>query len=660
MSLPFSDNRLLALHFVIRFLQRWWWLVSVALLFFGCVALKLNGSSIGAWQNVLKEQGPVRDLILSTPKQIRMDEWIVWTPSILSQARQTPPYPIENSSLGYGRAPLLMSVPVAYYTTFFRPQLWGFFLLDLERGFSFYWCTKVFSLLLAAMWLLRQLGIRSRGIIAFGTVWIFFSSYVQWWFSTPPMLPEMVASWAVCIGCVIVFGQETSRWKLAAAGLGFFVCGINFILCLYPPFQIPLVFLGVAILVGLWMERRNSDRPFRALRGLLIVAACGAAILLALVPFWMETGPTLAALAQTEYPGRRHNTGGNWSMWKLFGGPIGFFESEGRVPPDFPNICEASNFYPLWLLAMLGVAAGRVRSRIPISPLIALLTVFLIGLSLYFVVRLPKWLLQATLLSHVHEDRALLSIGLANILLVCFFLDRYRGAVFGKYWRWGGTLAAAAGLSALFYAINRGNPAFFATPPYFALLLFINALLIMMFFWDRARRLLPPVFAMLLICSNGLINPIMRGLGPLLDSAAFQEIDKIRAADPKAKWIAYGDYMTGQLIKATGATVLNGTKFVPDLPFLRQLDPKGAYETIYNRYGWIICMPKVFPEEASFTLLQPDFYTLHLPPSLPLLQEQNYRYCVFRTDWRDASLYDFSLVANPSNNIFIYRRSEVP
>jgi len=152
----------------------------------------------------------------------------------------------------------------------------------------------------------------------------------------------------------------------------------------------------------------------------------------------------------------------------------------------------------------------------------------------------------------------------------------------------------------------------------------------------------------------------MRGLGPLLGSAAFQEIDKIHAADPEAKWISYGDYMTAQLIKATGATVLNGTKWIPDLPFLRLLDPKGQYETIYNRYAWIICVPKVFPEEASFTLLQPDFYQIQLPPSLSILQEQNYRYYVFRTEWQDASLYDFSLIANPSENMFVYRRSGGP
>ena len=104
--------------------------------FVACATLKLNGSSIGRWQKVLREPEPIRGLLFSTPKKIRSDEWVVWTPSIVSQARQTPPFPIGNSSLGYGRAPLLMSVPVAYYTTFFRPQLWGFFLLDLPPGGS--------------------------------------------------------------------------------------------------------------------------------------------------------------------------------------------------------------------------------------------------------------------------------------------------------------------------------------------------------------------------------------------------------------------------------------------------------------------------------------------------------------------------------------------
>ncbi len=643
---------------MIRLLLRWWWL-AVALVFISCVALKLNGSSIGRWQNALREPAPIRGLLFSTPKKIRSDEWVVWTPSILSQARQTPPFPIENLSLGYGRAPLLMSIPVAYYTTFFRPQLWGFFLLDLERGFSFYWCSKVFGLLLATVWLLRQLGIRSRGIIAFGAVWIFFSSFVQWWFSSPAMLPEMVASWAMCIGCVIAFWQEAKRWQLTLAVMGFVFFGLNFILCLYPPFQIPMLLLGLAVLAGLWMERRNSDEPFRTRRGLLLVAASGVAILLALVPFWIETWSTLQVVAQTEYPGRRHNTGGHYAVWQLFSGPIGFFESEDKVPPNFPNICEASNFYPLWPLAMFGVASGRARGRISISPLMVLLTVFIVGLSLYCVVRLPWWLLHATLLAHVHEARALLSIGVANILLVCLFLDRYRKPIFGKYWALCGALGAALGIGALFHAVGARNEGFFADRIHFTLLILANAVLVTMFFWDCARRWLPLVFALLLICSNGLINPVMRGLGPLTESAALQEVDKIRAADPEAKWIAYGDYVTGQLVKATGAPVLNGTKIVPDLPFLRQLDPERTYEAVYNRYAWVICAVQVFPEEVSFSLLQAEFYTIHLPPGLPILRDAGYHYYVFPENWRDALFYDFSLVAKtPMNNLWIYHRGE--
>ena len=144
-------------------IKRWWFWLAVVGLFALCVSLKLNGSSIGVWQKVLNEPGPIRGLMLFKPEEVRADEWSHITPSIIAQARHSPRFAIENESLGAGRSPLLMSVPVAYYTTIFRPQLWGFFFLDLERAFSFYWCFKVFALPLATAWLLRQLG-RSSSI----------------------------------------------------------------------------------------------------------------------------------------------------------------------------------------------------------------------------------------------------------------------------------------------------------------------------------------------------------------------------------------------------------------------------------------------------------------------------------------------------------------
>ncbi len=629
----------------------------MALLFLLCVALRFNGSSIGRWQEVLGEPEPIRGLLFSTPKKIRSDEWVTWTPSILAQARHTPAFPIENPNLGAGRAPLLMSVPVSYYTTVFRPQLWGFFFLEIERAFSFYWCAKVFGLLLASGWLLRQLGLRSRGLIAFGAIWISFSSYTQWWFSSPAMLPEMVASWAMCLGCALTFFRETQRWKLALAFVGFVFFGLNFALCLYLPFQIPLLYLGLLLLLGLGLEARGSERPFRAGRGLLMLALATAAILLVLVPFLRETWSTLQVVAQTEYPGQRRNTGGRYAVWQMFSGVLGFFESENKVPPDFPNICEASRFYPLWLLALFGVLVARVRARISISPLLVLLVVFLVALHVYCVVKLPEWLLRATLFSQVHEARVLLALGLASIIVVLLFLDRYRDVVFGKYCGWGGGLGAALGLACLYHVVQTRDPEFFADRTQAALLLGVNFLLVTMFLWDKARRWLPAVFALLLLGSNGLINPLMQGLGPLTASAAFSEIDRVRLADPEGKWIAYGSSLLGQVVKATGAPVLNGTKIVPDLPFLRKLDPAGDYASVYNRYASIICTMQIFPEEVSFSLLQDEFYSLQLPPGLPLLRAENYSYYVLAEEWRDALFYDFSLAAQtPSKGLWIYRR----
>ena len=86
-----------------------WCCLGAAILFCVAVAFDLNGSSVGMWRELLTEPGPAPGLIFSTPKRIRVDEWCVWTPSSLSQARKKPAFPTENSSLGAGRSALSAS-----------------------------------------------------------------------------------------------------------------------------------------------------------------------------------------------------------------------------------------------------------------------------------------------------------------------------------------------------------------------------------------------------------------------------------------------------------------------------------------------------------------------------------------------------------------------
>lgn len=640
-------------------LLRW---CSLGLLFLFCVAveLKLNGSSVGMWSNLLMEKSAPQGLLYSSPKRIRVDEWGVWTPAALSQARQHPAFPIENPNLGAARSPLLMSVPVAYYTTFFRPQFFGFFLFDFERGFSFYWCSKVFGLLLASGWFLRRIGIRSYALILFGAIWIYFSSYVQWWFSSPAMLPEMIASWAMTVGCAVQFLRPFHRWKGLAALAGFIYFGINFILCLYPPYQIPLVWLAIAVLIGLGFEERKRNPGLRPLPAFAWVLAGFLAIALILLPFWFDIRETLQLVAQTVYPGARRSHGGDLSLVNLFSGLVGFFEIEQIHPEIYDNICEASNFYPLWVPVALAVVWSHMRRRVRIEPLPAALGFLLIAFSLFCVVRLPSSLLSATLISFTTEKRTLLAIGLANILFCCVFFDRYRSPIFSR--RTGITLgvALALGIAGLMVTLHLQDPKFFLEEMHFSLTIAINGVILILFFSERWRKLLPAMLAPLLIFSNGGINPIMRGLSPLVDSEAVREVSRLQAADPAGKWIVYNSRYFAQLVKAAGVPIFNGTKTIPDLPLLRQLDAQPAeHDYIYNRYANIGCeLPrKNDPAGTSASLVYPDYYIWFFPPDHPVLQRAGYRYALFPSAWPGANSYGFSLVEKITRgDLWIYRK----
>ncbi|HEX8077397.1 MAG TPA: hypothetical protein VF511_06245, partial [Chthoniobacterales bacterium] len=223
-------------------------LIGAALLFIASVALQLHGSSIAIWNDVLNDSATPSGVLFSTPKTVRTDEWLAWTPALLAQARHNPPFPVENANIGAGKAPLLINLPARHYSMFFRPQLYGFFIFGLETAYSFYWNVKIFGLLLSFFFLLRLLAPGHFWLSLFGAAWVFFSAYTQWWFSCPPMLPEMLSSWALAIFCAIqLFKQQSPLMRILLCAL-LVISIVNFTLCFYPPFQIPLVYVGLALL----------------------------------------------------------------------------------------------------------------------------------------------------------------------------------------------------------------------------------------------------------------------------------------------------------------------------------------------------------------------------------------------------------------------------
>lgn len=625
----------------------------VALAFAVCVFFKLNGSSVGFWNELLSEPSRPAGLLFGTPKHVREDEWGVWTPFMLSQARQQPPFPMQNPSLGGGRAPLLMSMPVWHYSMLFRPQLWGFFAFDFERAFSFYWCCKVFALLLAPAWLLSQIGVRQPAIRLFGTVAIFFSSYVQWWFSSPAMLPEMLATWAICVGCAIRMMRRPLSWRTLLACVVFVVCGANFALCCYPPYQIPLLYVALAVVIGSGFQQL----PTRL--GFALVAASIVAIALVLLPFWVDVRATLEMVRSTVYPGARRNNGGDLSIWRLFSGAIEWFESERRVGTRYANIAEASNFFPLWGCGALLLLGLRIRLS---ATLIALLCAIAL-LVAYCLVPLPAWFTQATLLSFTTGRRALLALGIAGVLFCCVLLDQVSTARIGNARAIVLSFVCSSAVTWLALKTFVRDPSVNDSPVVsflsetHGLPLATSLTLIVFFFFDPLRRWFPVLFALFAFASNFAINPLMSGLAPLTQSQTFLQIDGIRRSDPAAKWIVYEDRILAQLVKATGANVFNGTKILPDLQFFRLLDPTGALASIYNRYANIVCQLPQQRGQGTFELIAPDLYVIAMPPELPPLADAGYRFALFPREWSDAADYGFrQIAAVPASRVWIYRR----
>src|SRR5207245_6844194 len=88
--------------------------------YFALSLLKIHTSSIANWNVVFGKPVP-QSVLLGTPKFIRMDEWMVGTPAILSQYALG--MPVRNNTLGGVTTPVVWGFPVKDVSTILRPVI---------------------------------------------------------------------------------------------------------------------------------------------------------------------------------------------------------------------------------------------------------------------------------------------------------------------------------------------------------------------------------------------------------------------------------------------------------------------------------------------------------------------------------------------------------
>lgn len=222
----------------------WFWTL-LALYVIGASLLGLHGSSLSMSASYFPG---AHVPLLGTPKGIRSDEWIAHTPIILNQLFRVSRLSMEGAAVGPGHAALLWNSPVKSLVELYRPQFWSFFVFSPEVAFSIYWQFKML-LLVGGVFALLHLITQSAALSAMLALFFYFSPRMQWAYSWPSTLPEMIGS--ACLATtllrqMLVSGNVATILSLA---IGASIFATDFALCAYPPHQVAVAWAVFAVLV---------------------------------------------------------------------------------------------------------------------------------------------------------------------------------------------------------------------------------------------------------------------------------------------------------------------------------------------------------------------------------------------------------------------------
>jgi len=576
-----------------------------AALFLSCVALGINGSSLGCWQRYFGD-GNEREL-LGTVRLIRSDEWALFTPMGLSQ------YGNPSGSFNYFSELLrgtetdmflLYGQPVYDIAVIFRPFQWGYLFLPEAQGLSWFWAGRGIALALVSFEFGRLItGDRRLFALAYAAL-VVWSPTVAWWFSINGLVEMLIAAQASILLFRRYLETENCGSRALFAALILLAAG-SFVLTMYPAWMVPVAYIILGLILWTLLDFRGRI-SFR--RRDIAVLLCEVLIFGALMAHvFLKSKDTLSALMNTYYPGKRVELGGG------FGGFIGtylasFWFAVMKESPDFDPCIGAQflSFFPLpWILTLRVLLKEKKR-----DPFLLVMLPVSLFLSLFAVVRFPAFLAKLTLLSYSQGLRILNVIGFLNLMLLFRSLTLSERPVRGRLSAAVGFTAAAA-LSAFCYYLCEKGYLTLGTAAGSAVI-FGGAMALIGLVPGRPKLRLPAAALLiaLSVFAGGLVNPVTRGTAGVTETALVQEIRRVEATDPGSLWaVDASDYPVINATLLAGVRGFNSTNIYPDAERWEILDPEGENEAVWNRYAHILLTVKA-EGEPEYELLGADHFSL--------------------------------------------------
>jgi hypothetical protein len=624
--------------------------------------LGIHGSSIGIYNQIF--YGPdYKDpnLLFGEVRPVRSDEYMVSTPWALAQVKNGLE---EPNTLYLATQDISISdAPTDNWAGLFEPQNWAFAILPVEQAFAFRWWIKAYMLTLAAYMLFMMISKNDIAVSIMAALSLTFSPFIQWWYSTSV---TEIASYGLFafIFFLKLINDRTWDAKIRDSLLLIFFA-ICFALTLYPPFQIPfavlLLFGGIGYLFTKIPAMSKSEIGRLAFNMGLIVVTVGAILAF----YYVSNRNAFQALAGTVYPGIRESHGGDMMPFKALAGfyNMQLQENSRKIPPILNhNQSEAASFFffsffllPFFLYHII----SSIIHKEPIDWPLLLTMLVLCALLVWGVIGFPARLARMLLFNHVDSYRMLFMFGVANHLLMLYYLYRVIIRLTPAY-----KIVAvlySLGVAIIIYMIGRDlraiEPNYIGSTIKILLISLASGIMMFLLLYQKGR-LFFGLFLAFTLMSTYYVNPFYRGLSPLLGSQIAEAIQRIQQENPQAAWVVYDNFQFGNYLAANGAHVLNGTYYYPNLEFWSHFDPNHRYEKIYNRYAHIL-VSAADNSKIKFKLQQNDLVQMNISPCSSIFDELGIKYYVFFAPPPDSTcLTKIKEIDYPKLSIYIFKSTD--
>jgi len=545
-----------------------------------------------------------------------VDEWRVTTPLLVAQSH----HGFSRDTVdGVGRHDLavVLDIPNRHWSTAFKPYNLPFLLVDVEHAYAARWWILALLVLIPSYGLMLLLVRRTSVAILFSLA-LYLSPFFHWWYEVLSF--ATIGLGLIALTCFLgALGNSSPLrrflWLVGSAyGL------VSFVLVFYPPFQVPvslvLVAVGVAYVYVLREEQASFKLSLVARELVVVLVIAGVVVGL----FFLDARSTILAVTGTAYPGKRRITGGNSSFLQFFSTPFGLvIASHPAAISATTNESELASFAMLAPFMILQLFRLRIRDLLLRYRALLLATIgIFVVLAVWYYTGLPEIVARVTFLNRSPPGRTLIGIGLADLLITFLYVSAKFSEPIEvgsttletlRRIRSGAAMCAALAFVFCFWVGRQFGSSF----PGLKITLRQLELLSLVFATIVLLLVLQKVLlggAVLVVATAALslsVNPVYRGLGELTSSPLRTSVTSIESTSHKT-WLSFAGSGSDVdlVLLASGVPTMNAVSLYPDQKAWHILDPGGAEITVWNRYANIVFEPLPNAGPPVIRLIQAD------------------------------------------------------